>query len=118
MDDSHANQACFVRIMAVLDITERPQSPGEEIANSVVHWVALQAAIAAVAFLVAPARRLGVDLRQTVLPGLGPQCSMLLPFGSHPASGRSVTGTVITKLGNPMVRMLETAGLAKWRSQL
>ena len=51
--------------MAVHDMAERPQSPGEEIANSVVHGVALLAAIAAVPFLVAPAR----PLRATELVG-------------------------------------------------
>jgi hemolysin III len=39
--------------------TERPQGLGEEIANSVVHGVALLAAIAAVPFLVAPPGPLG-----------------------------------------------------------
>jgi len=42
-------------IMAARDMTERPQSPGEKIANSVVHKVALLAAIAGVPFLLAPA---------------------------------------------------------------
>ncbi len=41
-------------------MTERPQSLGEEIANSVSHGVALLAAIAAVPFLIASARHLGV----------------------------------------------------------
>jgi len=39
---------------------ERPQSLGEEIANSVSHGVALLAAIAAIPFLIAAARHLGV----------------------------------------------------------
>jgi hemolysin III len=39
---------------------ERPQSLGEEIANSVIHGVALLAAILAVPFLLAAARHLGV----------------------------------------------------------
>lgn len=38
---------------------ERPQSMGEEIANSVIHGVALLAAIAAVPFLIAAVRDLG-----------------------------------------------------------
>ncbi len=41
-------------------MTERPQSLGEEIANSVSHGVALLAAIAAVPFLIAAVRHLGV----------------------------------------------------------
>jgi len=40
-------------------MTERPQSLGEEIANSVSHGVALLAAIVAVPFLIASARHLG-----------------------------------------------------------
>ncbi|MEZ5586503.1 MAG: hemolysin III family protein [Sedimenticolaceae bacterium] len=40
-------------------MTERPQSTGEEIANSVIHGAALLAAITAVPFLVAPAHPLG-----------------------------------------------------------
>ena len=40
-------------------MTERPQSLGEEIANSVSHGVALLAAIAAVPFLIDSARHLG-----------------------------------------------------------
>jgi hemolysin III len=39
-------------------MTERPQSLGEEIANSVSHGLALLAAIAAVPFLMAPSRHL------------------------------------------------------------
>jgi hypothetical protein len=39
----------------------------------------------------------------------------LLPFRSRPANDCSVTGTVILRLGNPAVRMLETAGSANWR---
>jgi len=45
--------------MAVHDMAERPQSAGEEIANSMVHGVWLLATIAAVPFLVAPAHHLG-----------------------------------------------------------
>lgn len=41
-------------------MTERPQSLGEEIANSVSHGVALLAAIAAVPFLIASSLHLGV----------------------------------------------------------
>lgn len=41
-------------------MTERPQSLGEEIANSVSHGVALLAAIGAVPFLIASARNLSV----------------------------------------------------------
>ena len=41
-------------------MTERPQSLGEEIANSVSHGVALLAAIAAVPFLIASGLQLGV----------------------------------------------------------
>ncbi len=41
-------------------MTERPQSLGEEIANSVSHGVALLAAIAAVPFLIVTVRHLGV----------------------------------------------------------
>ena len=41
-------------------MTERPQSLGEEIANSVSHGVALLAAIVAVPFLIAAARHLSV----------------------------------------------------------
>jgi len=40
-------------------MTERPQSPGEEVANSVSHGVALLAAIVSVPFLVAAAVRFG-----------------------------------------------------------
>jgi hemolysin III len=39
---------------------ERPQSLGEEIANSVSHGVALLAAVVAIPFLIAAARHLGV----------------------------------------------------------
>ena len=35
----------------------------------------------------------------------------------RPAIGRSVTGTVISRLGNPAVRVLGIAGSAKWRSR-
>ncbi len=41
------------------DMTERHQSPGEEIANSASHGVALLAAIAAMPFLIVQASRLG-----------------------------------------------------------
>ena len=41
-------------------MSERPQSPGEEIANSVSHGAALLAAIVAVPFLLASIRHLGV----------------------------------------------------------
>jgi hemolysin III len=41
-------------------MTERSQSPGEEIANSVSHGAALLAALAAVPFLIDPARHPGV----------------------------------------------------------
>lgn len=41
-------------------MTERPQSLGEEIANSVIHGVALLAAIVAVPFLIAGVRHLAV----------------------------------------------------------
>ncbi|MFZ2388447.1 MAG: hemolysin III family protein [Polaromonas sp.] len=43
----------------MLDMTERTQSLGEEIANSVSHGVALLAAIGAVPFLIVSARNLG-----------------------------------------------------------
>lgn len=42
------------------DTTERPQSPGEEIANSMSHGMALLAAIAAMPLLIARASHLGV----------------------------------------------------------
>ena len=41
-------------------MTERPQSLGEEIANTVSHGMALAAAIAAVPFLIFPARPVGI----------------------------------------------------------
>jgi hemolysin III len=41
-----------------MQVIERPQTPGEEIANSVSHGVALLAAIAAMPFLIAAARHL------------------------------------------------------------
>jgi hypothetical protein len=39
----------------------------------------------------------------------------LLPVRYAAANVRSVTGTAIHRLGNPAVRMLDTAGSANWR---
>ena len=39
----------------------------------------------------------------------------LVPVSWRPVTGRSATGAVTPRLGNPAVRVLETAGSAKWR---
>lgn len=60
VDEGHKNAFCAARAACDNEsMTERPQSLGEEIANSVSHGVALLAAIAAVPFLIDSARRLG-----------------------------------------------------------